>query len=375
MANKKKIVFVLGAGFTRSFVKDAPLLKDKFSFDLLLRKFNARDFPYAHHILQMEEAKQQGNDEKVDLERLMTRLDGSMPYDYANRSLKELDLLYRDIKFDFFQKFTNARAEQGDNLPPALLAFADACVSHSIPCITFNYDDFLDQALYEIRKPLGQSASTSFPPDTYLNQWNLLHGYGFYCEPAESCVYSGGLGAPDSSMFILKLHGSLNWRLKLGTPSPPPLNSVVHFEKWTYSNPSAKYLNTIERHLEPLQALILPVLFKSAITQSPVFRMVWTQAYEELKNATQVYFIGYSFPATDIAARTLFDETLQRSPFPVISIVNYAEEGNAQQQAAVKAAYRAVFTNLQDDQFYFGGASNWVETQLPKLISSLNNQG
>ena len=65
--------------------------------------------------------------------------------------------------------------------------------------------------------------------------------------------------------------------------------------------------------------------------------MVWTQAYEELKNATHVYFIGYSFPATDIAARTLFDETLQRSPLPVISIVNYAEEENAQQQAAVKA--------------------------------------
>jgi hypothetical protein len=101
--------------------------------------------------------------------------------------------------------------------------------------------------------------------------------------------------------------------------------------------------------------------------------MVWTQAYEELKTATHVYFVGYSFPTTDIAARTLFDESLQRSPSPRITIINYDEGGKAQQQDAVKAAYRAVFTNLQDDQFYFGGASRWVETQLPKLISSLNN--
>lgn len=373
MANKKKIVFVLGAGFTRSFVKDAPLLRDRFSFEPLLKKFNRHDFPHAHHILQMEQSKQHRDDQRVDLERMMTRLDGSMPYDYENRSLKELDLLYRDIKLEFFQKFIDARTKQGDTLPPLLLEFADACVTHGIPCVSFNYDDFLDQALYEIRKPLGPSASTSFPPDTYLNAWNPLYGYGFYCEPAESCVDSGGFGSPDSSMLLLKLHGSLNWRLRLGAPTPPPLNSVVHFSKWTYDSPSERHLETIERHLEPLQALILPVLFKSAITQSPVFRMVWTQAYKELRNATHVCFIGYSFPVTDIAARALFEESLQRSPTPLITIVNYTDEGNVEQQTSVKKAYREIFPHLQDEQFFFSGASHWAKTNLPDLISSLDH--
>jgi hypothetical protein len=209
------------------------------------------------------------------------------------------------------------------------------------------------------------------PADSYLNQWNPLHGYGFYCEPAESCVYSGGLGAPDPSMLLLKLHGSLNWRLRLGAPSPAPLNTIVHFEKWTYSNPSAESFKRIDRHLDPLQALILPVLFKSAITQDPVFRLVWTQAYEELNNATHVYFIGYSFPATDIAARTLFDESLNKGKSPLITVVNYAGEGDTQQQDDVKAAYRAVFGNLREHDFIFGGALSWVETHLPEIISSL----
>jgi hypothetical protein len=101
--------------------------------------------------------------------------------------------------------------------------------------------------------------------------------------------------------------------------------------------------------------------------------MVWTQAYEELKNATHAYFLGYSFPSTDIAARTLFEESLQRKPSPSITIVNYAEEGDVEQETSVKEAYRAIFANLQDDQFFFEGASSWVKTQLPNLISSLND--
>ena len=102
------------------------------------------------------------------------------------------------------------------------------------------------------------------------------------------------------------------------------------------------------------------MLFKSAITRDPVFRLVWTQAYEELSNASHVYFIGYSFPTTDIAARTLFDESLSKEKKPAITVVNYADKGNTQQQDDVKVAYRAVFDNLPDQQFFFDGALRWV---------------
>ena len=238
MSDKKTIVFVLGAGFTRSFIEHAPILKDRFSFTPLLNKFNQKDFPYAHRILRMEEARQL-RDDRMDLERLMTRLDGCMPHDYSNRSLTELDLLYRDIKKEFFDKLYMARALQGDTLPASLLKFAAECVTNKISCITFNFDDFLDQALYEARKSFGASTETEISGDSYLNQWNPLDGYGFFCKPADSLVSGGGFGASPSSMLLLKLHGSLNWRLKLGTPLPAPLDTIVHFAKWTYTNPSA----------------------------------------------------------------------------------------------------------------------------------------
>jgi hypothetical protein len=79
MSKPKKQVFVLGAGFTRAFFCDSPLLTDDYDANELLGKF--KDFPHAHKILELE--KSQNTDCKINIERLMTRVSGLMPYDFV----------------------------------------------------------------------------------------------------------------------------------------------------------------------------------------------------------------------------------------------------------------------------------------------------
>jgi len=63
------------------------------------------------------------------------------------------------------------------------------------------------------------------------------------------------------------------------------------------------------------------VLSKSDLVAQPVLRLVWSLAYERLSRAEAVTFIGYSFPATDTAARLLFGEALADLPPDAVTVV------------------------------------------------------
>ena len=123
-------------------------------------------------------------------------------------------------------------------------------------------------------------------------------------------------------MHLLKLHGSMNWRLKLGCPSPVMADWIVHHEHWalegdTLDEGAPERLNVndpytqldtqqAELYLEAEPFLVPPVLTKSGLVEQPILRLVWSLAHRELMKADRVTFIGYSLPTTDIAAGTLF---------------------------------------------------------------------
>jgi len=72
-------VVITGAGFTRALVPGAPLLVDDFSNDVL--EARVRGLPNASRLLDWERSLDERG--RIDIERLMTRLDALMPYDYA----------------------------------------------------------------------------------------------------------------------------------------------------------------------------------------------------------------------------------------------------------------------------------------------------
>ena len=213
-------------------------------------------------------------------------------------------------------------------------------------CITFNYDDFLDQALFEeCGIPIAGSGDPSY--------WTPFDGYGFECQ------YVGMPDAgriEDPTSYLLKLHGSINWRVKLGSMPPYRLEDVVHDSPWcSWGCTSAdKEKERINRIVEPEPFIVPPVLAKSELLKEPVLRLVWREAFKALRSAGKVVFVGYSLPVTDLASRFLFSEAIQKDC--EIEVVNYAHEGDQGSKTGTIEAYKQVFPSIGEDQFNFRGA-------------------
>ncbi|MCY3812051.1 MAG: hypothetical protein OXH15_09670 [Gammaproteobacteria bacterium] len=82
-------------------------------------------------------------------------------------------------------------------------------------------------------------------------------------------------------------------------------------------------------------------------------------AFEHLSTAEAVTFIGYSFPATDTAARALFAEALADLPPEAVTVVGF--ETDEVEIEAFKTRYRDVLGPIPDESFFLGGAQDWVQ--------------
>ncbi len=344
MTNKRR-VFVLGAGFTRAFIPAAPLVEDQYDIASLVAKFRA--FPAAQRILEVE-LKATGAG-RLNIERIMTRLDGSMPYD-SDTDADQLRMLLADVLHLVVERLRTMR--NGTWHEADMAAFARYCLKNQITCITFNYDDAFDQALWEVERAYRVEHSRPY--------WHPDGGYGFFCKPSDSCIQQTLITMDTAPLLLLKLHGSLNWRPKRGVRAPYALDDVVHHEAWSPHEASLlpANLGAIEAHLAPAPLLIPPVLMKSALVEQPLLRLIWSLAYDELRKAEEVVFVGYSFPTTDIGARFLFLEGLEHLGHSDIRAINYATDTDAQKRLI--RSYQSVFPNMTANQFEFGGALEWA---------------
>ncbi len=88
----------------------------------------------------------------------MTRLAGLMPYDFDQKADDELKMLLVELKKSFIRRVELAREKSGNIR--VLESFAKYGVSEGINCITFNYDDVFDEALWKVA---GASSPISSP--------------------------------------------------------------------------------------------------------------------------------------------------------------------------------------------------------------------
>ena len=333
-------IFVTGAGFTRALVPNAPLLVDDFGNDALADR--VRGLPNASRVLEWERSRHSTG--HINIERLMTRLESLMPYDYADFSdnaANEYALLLSELKRAFLGRIREAGG--GEVHSNELDRFARYCAGNNSHCITFNYDDFLDRALDGTER--------------WVPEW----GYGFHCPSSKVGIPGGDAAFRHTSTWLLKLHGSINWWSKLGYVNPVPLDAIVRDDEW--SDRRWQYLRATRR-LEPEPVIVPPVLSKSSLIEQPALRLVWSQAFAILQSAHEVTFVGYSFPTTDMAARTLFSEALQDLPKRDIHVVNLAhDESHAQE---TRSAYRSALGDIPDAQFHFQGALDWI-SRLPDV--------
>lgn len=347
MRLEPKTVFVLGAGFTKAFVPDAPLLIDDYGGGALLRQLRA--LPAASKILENElRLSPKG---LINLERIMTRLYSRLPYDAESEVSNEFGVLLDRLTGAFQKRLRVAKKKVVH--AEDLKAFASVCGRRSISCITFNYDDVFDEFLYQVKRDVSPTSLSSSP-----RAWNLDQGYGFFCRSSVTILGSNtSVDVYPPTLLLLKLHGSVNWRVALGSRPPYRTENLVHHETWSRS-PVHPYpsLKDVETYLEPSPIVVPPVLAKDRLLTEPFIRVVWARARELLSAAQMVVFVGYSLPLTDIASRYLFSEAV--SPNARVEVVNYAR--NKKEEEPIRATYRQVMPELRYDQFHFGGALEWA---------------
>jgi hypothetical protein len=253
-------VFVLGAGFTKGFLPKAPLLIDDFGAEALKTKFAKFSDELILIDMELDLTRKEGHPAgRMNLERLMTRLTGGMPYDFQTGSERVLATLLSEIKLEFITRLRKARQKE-PSAPGELWLFARHCVGYFISCLTFNYDDVLDEAMYSTF-PGGHVKGISWNPD-----W----GYGFPCRTSESLT--GDIlvePAPTGRSRLVKLHGSLNWRIPYGYPKPYGAEAIRHHESWSERFGNAKpALEPVERLLESEPLIVPPVLTKAEKTRT-----------------------------------------------------------------------------------------------------------
>lgn len=347
----EKLVFVLGAGFTKAFVPSAPLLFDDFEIPRLRDRFAS----FKHAVAILDDALATGSRNRVDLERLMTRLTG-MPYDSGD-ARRELTLLESELRKSLVKRIRDAKVAGVDRERSA--AFARFVLKNEASVVTFNYDDVLDQALRSVHP-----GTTPF--STSKDSWHPDGGYGFFCRPSGVCVADSMMYMDRPSSLLLKLHGSINWFSRLGEGTPFGPAALLHHEDWLSQSNFPYELEHIKSHLEPEPFIVPPVLVKHELSLHPVLRVIWELAHDKLAGATKVVFIGYSLPVTDLAAQILFRETLASRPGLTVQVVNFANDGT--EQHAVRAAYRALFKTLPDAQFDFSGACACIEREFSEPL-------
>ncbi len=292
-----KRVFVLGAGFTKAFLPDAPVITDNYDKAGKLEEA-FRGFPYAYRLLSLERGREEGGN--MNLERLMSRLESGMPYDDVRGLRSELEHLQDELKAAFLRRFEGL--EIAENAADELITFAAYCIVTRAHCITFNYDDVFDWALTR--------AGYRYPNKQAL--WVRQTGYGIRLLASEPTRAMDSYLSGGDFIYLLKLHGSFNWRIRTGHRSPYVPEAIEHHEAWAESD---KWRAVFDQHptLQRQPFIVPPVMAKSAIMEEPVLRTVWTRSFEVLEKAEEVVFLGYSLPTTDLAARVLFAEAVPLS--------------------------------------------------------------
>jgi hypothetical protein len=135
-------------------------------------------------------------------------------------------------------------------------------------------------------------------------KFDQIHIQTLYHMPMQNINNRGGgegvftVSAGDYPNFhLLKLHGSINWYYS-GTNKFP-----------------AEQLYSSDKDSEPETDLSLfivpPLLDKSNYYFHTSMNQLWFKAGEALRQADEVYFIGYSLPETDLSVRLLLNDSIK----------------------------------------------------------------
>lgn len=355
MKNEQKTVYILGAGFSKSYHPQAtPLMAD---FLTVAKNNHKYLIEREHSDLAQFIYKYFGRVEYHDIEKVMSFLSVAPLDDYIvqpeNRPIL-YDKLVQVIQGTL--SWIHLQAASGYTRH-AYECFADHLIASQSSVVSFNYDLLLDSLLYGTGKWMGfdgygadiPSAFQALPKPSREKQEDYI--------PSRDAR---------SKMYLIKPHGSINWgtcSVSSGSkstiyqdphgcyhkgffkhdkvPGPYPMDCSVSSKKLPLSV-----------HFKPF--LVPPVMDKSTLLETPTLRVIWNIAREAIANAEKLVFIGYSLPVTDFATEFLLRQAVRTTPTKDVIVV--APNPNDQ----MKARYLEVFGDAV--VFFNGDTLRWFES-------------
>lgn len=158
--------------------------------------------------------------------------------------------------------------------------------------ITTNYDTTLDRALYELVYWQASTGDKDFSPF-----WDVFLGSNFR-DPDDD---SDALEDRESTIDLLKLHGSVNW-LYCPRCSRIFVAAFTNSVEYLIDGP----LRETRCHCEykPLEPVLIAPSSRQEIV-NPHLQSIWMNAYHVLESSGRWVFVGYSLPEEDLAVRAL----------------------------------------------------------------------
>lgn len=229
-----------------------------------------------------------------DLEQWLSFRSADQPWlsDTENLSNRALFVRAAEAVRDVIQ---GAESEAiAESYPSWLTRLVVAWCATEATVVTFNYDLLVERIITEL-------GLARFWPDIYRTPLvdraaSMLTGTTF-----------GHTAPPGNILGLIKLHGSTNWGFS-GLNSAVGEVPCLMSSGLTWSAESSVANEPRFRAIyDDLQPMIVPPTGTKAVYYSGTsLRAQWRRAAEDLRNASSVTLIGYSFPATDLATRNFF---------------------------------------------------------------------
>ncbi len=161
--------------------------------------------------------------------------------------------------------------------------------------ISFNYDCVMDDAL----RRAGDG------------KWAARYGYGFSQPSRVGAVgdaywsHTNPATKAQDTIYLLKLHGSINWQLPAAATGEIVLKQRLHQQRGT-----PKFT-------------IIPPGWQKRERDEPIFEDLWKKAERALRNAKKIAVAGFSFTPTDLHVEAVVRLAAARSgPLKALVIAN-----------------------------------------------------
>ena len=329
MKEKKKIVYVVGAGF--SVEAKAP------SQEALVKEiFNLHDInPRIFEPNKINEFKDFLNDtlnipsnlhNTIPLEDIFTPLDSCIANNISFRNLTVSELMIkRQLVFELIgltlqELLRNSPKKYIDDFAKHVVQSAKSRMNNNyrkkdpISIVSTNWDILLDNSLYNEIQKSGELGVVDYC--CYISSYDTDDET---VKPGLEILGKGGF-----NVKLLKLHGSLNW-----LQCPKCHRIYVKFNRKIAMNPFGNINKPTCRHCDNnfgeqishdlIANLIMPTYLKDL--SNPQYKIIWQNAGIEFSEAKKIVFIGYSLPQADFEMRQLLSRMVDTNT--EIEVVNW----------------------------------------------------